>query len=443
MEIIEITPTNLKALEVKRVAAYARVSSDKEAAEHSLSSQATIYEDMIKRRLDWKLVKVYIDEGITGTKDSRPAFQEMLKDCENGKIDLILTKSITRFARNTVTLLETTRRLKALGVDVYFEKEQMHSLSPDGEMMLTLLAMYAEEESRSVSENQKWKIRKRFEKGIPTFFRIYGYRMINARLEIVPEEAEVVRRIFDMYLSGIGSCAIARQLNRESITLRGSLWVPATIRRMVKNEKYIGDLMLQKRYTPDFRNKRQKRNQGQVRRYYVTGSHEPIISKEDYEKAQAVIEHKNSERVFQPVTERIHLYRGLLTCDICGKHYLFKNKRQKYLNRSTPIWICYSYLNFGKNRCNSDQIPEGILNAVTRKVLDLPKETPLTRELLLSRIEQITSLPGHIICFYLKNGITKTLHWEHTSRRYSWTPEMRQKAREKALKQWALKRKGA
>ena len=213
-----------------RVAAYARVSSGKDTMLHSLSAQVSYYNDLIQKEDGWEFAGVYSDEAITGTKEARPGFQQMLEDCRNGKIDLILTKSISRFARNTVTLLETVRMLKALGVDVYFEEQNIHTISADGELMLTILASYAQEESRSVSENQKWRVQKNFEEGIPWSGRMLGYRMRDGQYHVIPEEAEVVRRIFREYLEGNGSNRIAAHLQDDGIpTMNGGIWNPQTI----------------------------------------------------------------------------------------------------------------------------------------------------------------------------------------------------------------------
>ena len=211
MKITEI-PAKVKEGKSIRVAAYARVSSDKDAAFHSLEAQTEYYRDYVAAHPDWELVSIYSDNGISGTTTNRPEFQRMLQDCRDGKIDLVVTKSVTRFARNTVILLETIRELKRLGVDTYFEKEDMHGISPDGELLITLLAMYAEEEARSASENQKWRIRKKFEKGEPWGGKMLGYRLFDGQLTIVPEEAEIVRQIFSDYLSGMGCYRIAKKL---------------------------------------------------------------------------------------------------------------------------------------------------------------------------------------------------------------------------------------
>lgn len=198
-------------------------------------------------RGDWQLVKIYADEAMTGTRDDRPQFQQLLADCRAGKIDMVITKSVTRLARNTLTVLNTARELKSLGIDIYFEKENIHTISSDGELMLTLLATFAQEESLSASENVKWRIRKKFEQGYSTYIDMYGYRFRDNILQIVPEEAQVVRQVFEDYLSGIGKSSIARKLNRQKIpTKSGSLWRGTTIHDMLTNEKYTGSLLLQK-----------------------------------------------------------------------------------------------------------------------------------------------------------------------------------------------------
>ena len=204
----------------KRVAAYARVSSGKDAMLQSLSAQVSYYSELIQRHCDWKYCGVYSDEAITGTKDEREGFQKLLTACRDGKIDMILTKSISRFARNTVTLLSTVRELKALGIDVFFEEQNLHSQSTDGELLLTILASYAQEESLSASENQKWRIKRNFEAGKPWDCTIFGYRVKNGVFEVVPEEAETVRLVFKWYLEGLGKQAIANRLGELGVPTR-------------------------------------------------------------------------------------------------------------------------------------------------------------------------------------------------------------------------------
>lgn len=191
--IKEITPRNIRAsgLHTKHVAAYARVSSGKEAMLHSLSAQVSSFSSMIQKTPGWEYAGVYADEACTGTKDNRAEFQRLLSDCRAGKIDLIITKAISRFARNTLSTLQTIRELRSLNVDVYFMEQNIHTIGGDGELLLTILAAYAQEEARSVSENQKWRIKANYEQGLPWSISMFGYRLVNGKLEIVPEEARL------------------------------------------------------------------------------------------------------------------------------------------------------------------------------------------------------------------------------------------------------------
>ena len=260
-----------KQFPLKRTAAYARVSSGKDAMLHSLSSQVSYYNQLIQSNPEWLFCGVYADEALTGTKGNRAEFQKLLNRCRQGEIDLILTKSISRFARNTVTLLETVRELKSLGVDVYFEEQRIHSMSSDGELLLSILASYAQEESYSASENRKWQIRKDFSIGKIGSITILGYRR-NAEgvLEIEPNEAELVRMIFSDYISGMGQQRIANKINEMGIpTRQGNLWTNPRIREILTNEKYIGNLMLQKYYRNNHIEKKKTRNQGELQKYYV------------------------------------------------------------------------------------------------------------------------------------------------------------------------------
>lgn len=436
---IEHVPAKPAPPKTVRVAAYARVSADKDAAFHSLEAQTEYYETYIAAHPDWELVDIYSDNGISGTIINRPEFQRLLMDCRAGKIDLVVTKSITRFARNTVVLLATIRELKSLGIDCYFEKENMHSISPDGELLLTLLAMYAEEEARSVSENQKWRIKKRFEKGEPWKGRMLGYRLGEGKLEIVPEEAEIVRQIFSDYLSGMSMLAITKRLNAQGIpSPLGGTWSRMSVRHILANEKYTGDMILQKTYCPDFRTKKKMINRGQVTKYLVTGSHEAIISKEDFETVQERLR-QNSTTNHQAKSNEPRLFAGLIRCGYCGGSFAHRYNNSIY---KRPVWVCRRNNEFTKAACPSQSIPETILIEKTREVLGLNASDALDRELLLSKIEKIVVPEHHKLVFYLKDGTTTvSVEWQYKSRSESWTPEMREAARQKALARNAERRK--
>lgn len=247
IEKIDVIKPILKSK--KKVAAYARVSVETDRLKHSLSNQVSYYNQFIQSNPEWEFVGVYADSGISGTSASkRPEFQRLLQDCRDGKIDIVLTKSIQRFARNTVDLLEVVRELKTLGIEVRFEKENIHSLSGDGELMLSILASFAQEESRSISENVKWGTIKRFKQGIPNGrFHIYGYRWEGDKLVIIEEEAKVIRRIYSEYLSGKSRLQIEKMFATEGIkTRRGYPWVDSNIRVILMNIHYTGNLLFQK-----------------------------------------------------------------------------------------------------------------------------------------------------------------------------------------------------
>ena len=433
MQIQNISATKQEK-PVTRVAAYARVSSDKDAAFHSLSNQREYYEAYVAVHEGWELVGLYSDDGISGTTDNRPEFQRMLTDCRAGKVDLVVTKSITRFARNTVILLETIRELKGLGIDCYFEKENMHSISPDGELLLTLLALYAEEEARSASENQRWRIKKRFEQGLPWVGNMLGYRLVDGKMVIVPEEAEVVRKIYSLYLSGMGRCAIAKQLLLEDpLPESNRQWTPRSIKLILENEKYTGDMLLQKTYRENFRTKKKLKNDGQKRKYLVRENHEAIIDRETFARVQTEMASR-SERYAKGRTascESKHLFCNLIRCGNCGQMYIYHKTNTK--NYRKPAWGCLTYLRAGKSFCPSKRISEDILIMKTREVLGLNETERLTRELLEEEVSQILVPEHHHLIYYLKDGTEVDVPWEYPSRSKSWTDAMRQAAREKTL----------
>lgn len=400
----------------KKVAAYARVSSGKDAMLHSLSAQVSYYNELIQKADGWEFVGVYSDEAITGTKEDRADFQQMLEDCCNGRIDLILTKSISRFARNTVTLLETVRMLKALRVDVYFEEQNIHTMSADGELMLTILASYAQEESLSASENQKWRIKKNFEEGMPWNGRMLGYRMRNGQYYIIPEEAEIVRRIYREYLGGWGPNRIAAGLTEDGIpTMNGGVWQPQTIAKMLRNYSYTGNLLLQKTFRENHITKKTLKNTGQIPRYLAEGTHEAIIPMEEWNEVQAEIERRAKSRKSTPPAKPTFFYTGLIQCAKCGKKYRRKTTATQI------VWICATFNTRGKKYCASKQIPESTLDALVAEVVSNPTD-----------IQKIIADDGNMLHFQLADGSVVTRIWADLSRAESWTSEKREAARQQA-----------
>jgi len=409
----------------KRVAAYARVSMEKEAMLHSLAAQVGYYSDLIRKNSEWEYAGVYADEGLTGTKENRPQFQRLLVDCRAGKIDMVLVKSISRFARNTVTLLETVRELKALGIDVYFEEQHIHTISGDGELMLTILASFAQEESRSVSENCKWRIRRQFADGIPTGQTIYGYDVRNGVYTVKDEEAEVVRSIYDMYLTGMGRLKITRALNDKGIpSPDGGVWVPSVVTDILRNEKYAGDLMLQKYYVNNHIEKKTMPNRGELPQYFVQDDHEGIVDRDTFLMVQIEMARRKEKygrkRIRTVVTTEG--LTGKIFCGQCGKGYNRKTTKAG-TPYAKPVWICRTFNLKGKAFCASRQIPEDILLPIVQEVYDNGAE-----------VERILVQPGNVLEFILADGNVITRTWKNHSRRESWTPEKREQARQKMMR---------
>ena len=434
---MQYTP-DLEALtRKKRVCAYARVSSDRDEAFHSLSAQISYYQKKIADHPDWEYAGVYSDRGITGTKEERPGFQAMLEACRKKEVDIVLAKSITRFARNTVILLETVRELRNLGIDIHFEEEHIETLSTKGEFMISILAARAQEESRSASENQLWRIRKSYEKGIPVTGNCLGYRMVNHQFLIDEEEEQIVLRIFSMYLSGMGTTAIAKKLNQEGIKTRlgNCPWSREAIFRIIRNEKYCGELRLQKWFVSDHINKEKKKNHGERPMYIIQDNHDAIISREKFDETQKEIARRAKQH--NPQNSIHHFaFTSLIRCAHCQKHFV-RNVANAGTDYAKPAWACPTSIHYGKEQCQSTQrIPEDILTSVTCDALDISK---LDEVALRSRIEEIVVSEKNMLTFVLKDGSEKRVEWHHHSRRESWTSEMKEKARQRSIA-W-LKRK--
>ena len=335
---IELHPTALPRK--KRVAAYARVSKETERLLHSVSEQVSYYNDLIQKNPEWEFAGIFADSGISGTRmEHRTEFQKLMQECENGNVDLILCKSISRFARNTVDLLNTVRHLKEIGVEVRFEKENISTFSGDGELLLSLLASFAQEESRSISENVKWGIRKRFQDGtIGTANKhILGYRYDaqQDKYVIVPEEAETVRWMFQMYLNGVSLRNIAENMNNAGCrSTLGNEFSEGSVRQLIFNEIYAGDLLRQKSVTTDPISKVKVKNNGELPQYLFTDCHEAILDRETYAMVQAEMERRAA--MLNPV----YFFTGKIRCEICGN--IYTRKKQNKNGRTYTHWICRS-----------------------------------------------------------------------------------------------------
>lgn len=334
------TKRMVKSKSLKKVAAYARVSTEAEEQQTSFSAQVRYYTEYIKKHDGWDFVKVYTDEGITGTSTKhREGFKEMINDALNGKIDLIITKSVSRFARNTVDSLTAIRQLKERGVECYFEKENIKTLDSKGELLITIMSSIAQEEARSISENCIWSQRKRFEEGkvsVP-FGNFLGYdRGADGNLVINEEQAKVVRVIYGMFLQGYTAGAIARALTKKKIStpMGGQKWYESTVKSILKNEKYKGDALLQKTYTSDFLTKKKVKNNGEVPKFYVTDNHSAIVKKEVFDEVQNIINNPDKSR-----KNCVSIYSNKLKCGECNGWFVPKvwHSNDKY--RKT-VWRC-------------------------------------------------------------------------------------------------------
>lgn len=324
----------------KRVAAYARVSTEQDAQQNSYEAQIEYYTNCIKGKPDWEFVGIYADEGISGTSyKNRSGFNRMIDDARAGKIDLILTKSISRFSRNTVDSLSVTRELKAKGVEVFFEKENISSMDKTAELVFTMLSSIAQEESRSISENVRWGKQRSMEAGKVSlaWSSFLGYEKGEDGLpKIVEKEAEIVRRIYRRYLEGVSLTGIAKELNDDGITTAmDKKWTKDGIRRILTNEKYKGDARLQKTYVDDFLTKQVKKNNGERKQWYIHDSHDAIVSPETFELVQRELSRRSSRtgRFYDsPFTKKI-------ICGDCGAFYGHKVWHSTRPCRE-EIWLC-------------------------------------------------------------------------------------------------------
>lgn len=358
--ITKIEPSRaLMVQKKKRVAAYCRVSTGMDAQIVSLETQKSHYEDYINANPEWEFAGLYYDEGISGTKkESRPALLQMITDCEDGKVDYIVTKSLSRFARNTTDCLELVRKLQNLGIPIYFEKENLDTGSMESEFLLSIMSSLAESESMSISENSKWSVRHRFENG--TFkigYAPYGYSVKDGKFSILAEEAEWVRYIFSETLSGKSSSVIARVLNEKQVpTRRNGTWTASTIRGILRNEKYTGDCLFQKTYS-DFRFKRHT-NRGERDQFYMEDHHEAIISHADFEAVELLINQHAKEKNIKKADRKYqnkYPFTGKIICGHCGSP--FKRKMNYTGNLKYPSWVCREHID-NKENCPMKAIRE-------------------------------------------------------------------------------------
>lgn len=382
-----VIPADEKPQEVEwserqiRVAAYCRVSTDDEEQLTSFEAQKDYYTAKIMENRQWTMAGIFADEGLSGTSaKKRPEFQKMLRKCKKGKIDLILTKSVSRFARNTLDCIQITRKLREMGIAVYFEKENVNTMDMDSEFVLTIMGSMAQAESESISRNVAWGKRQAMKSGkVMSFSRIYGYMQGEGGVpKIVPEEAEVVKRIFDWYLAGASVAQIIDRLAEDNIPTptNNTRWTQSTLRTLIQNEKYCGDVLQQKTFVADVLTKRIVKNNGQLPKYLIKNYHEPIISREIFYKVQTEYKRRSARPTETPnVKANYHRYSSrhaltdIMICGECGTYY----RRAVWKKRSgerQPVWRCMNRLENGKRYCKQSPtiheyaLQDAILNAI-------------------------------------------------------------------------------
>ncbi len=350
MANVKVIPPRDKAPDILRVAAYCRVSSDSSDQLHSYAAQIRNYTSEISKHDGWELVDIYADEGLTGTRmDQREDFNRMLADCRKGKIDKVLVKSISRFSRNTKDCLATLRELTSLGVTVFFEKENINTETLTTELMVSISGALAQQESISISENQRMSYRRRMERGeFITCKAPFGYRIKDGKnLEVYEPEAALVRQVFALYLSGKNTLDIAEELSKANISTRDGnvTWNANTINYILRNEKYIGDALCQKTYATDSFPFTKKRNEGEKDQFYIDMTHPPIISKDIYDRAQKLLQSRssglNQSPKAYPLTKKI-------ICGQCGATFVRRQTKSGYIS-----WSCRMHIG------NSQSCPMG------------------------------------------------------------------------------------
>ena len=399
MKITRIEPTVATLTPKKKVAAYARVSVESDRLNHSLSAQVSYYSKLIQNNPEWIYAGVYADSGISGGDiRRRTEFKRLVEDCDAGKIDIILCKSISRFARNTVDLLETVRHLKSLDIDVWFEKENIKSLSADGELMLGILAGFAEEESRSQSDNAKWSIQKKFERGEQWHTSAYGYRWDGKSFVICEEEAKAIRVIYENFLRDVPLRQTSRWLAEHGYAC--SMFF---IRYVLQNMVYAGDVLLQRYITENPRTHRIIENKGQLPRYYITDNHPAIIDRETFEKVQAKI---RASYEFNPAAHRIvkpSCFSAKIICGKCGAHFVKGVTRTNGHDGLQEHWYCYDKIR--RRTCDARNIRGDRLREASCEVLGLSE---FDEDVFAKTVKKILTTNTDVLEFHFYDGTVRT-----------------------------------
>lgn len=419
MKIIRKLQNFTPNLHLKRVAAYARVSVDTDQTERSFSTQVSYFSNLIQSNPEWIYAGVYSDLGISGTSmEKRQGFRRMIADAEAGKIDIILTKSIQRFARNTVDLLHTVRHLKEIGVEVRFEKEHINSMSGDGELMLTILASFAQAESQNMSTNIRWAFKKKNEQGIPNqHFIVYGYRWVGDTLVPFPPEAKVVKSIYASFLQGKSLQEIVDSLKAAGVkSFHGNpAFQRKTISNILQNSIYTGEMLLQKGFVVSPLSKRRKKNEGELPKYLVSDDHEAIIDRETFDWVQALIAKKRRQGAWANKALHLTCFTGKLKDPFSKKSYLRHPRKN-----GAVYWESHGEV--------KGSIREETLKKISAEVLGLAH---FDEGLFLDRIDRIEIPRPHMLLFFFKDGTKASRTWEDLPFTSPWTEERKQKLQER------------
>ena len=376
-----IEPTRKKITSRKRVAAYARVSMETDQLLHSLSAQISFYSSLIQKNPEWEFAGVYADEGVTGVKTTpRKEFHRLMADCDDGKINLVITKSVSRFARDTVDCLNAIRHLKDIGVEVRFEREGISTFSADGELLLTLLASFAQAESESIGANVRWALRKKFQQGIPNGHKApYGYYWDGADgiFRVIPEQGEVVKEIYKRYISGESAYKIAKDLEKQGVVGQsGRPMCDSTIKDILSSISYTGTMLLQKNFQAEHHVR--KKNKGELPMYAVEEMFEPLVTIEDFEKAKAIRKERAEGRANK--NPKLTKFSGRVTCGKCGGGISRRTaKGHKY-------WVCNAKERKGRDVCDMKTLREEELESATVSALGEMSDEEFRRKVSSIRV---------------------------------------------------------
>ncbi len=416
---ITVIPKTVTTSKRERVAAYIRVSKSLLPGMESLNTQLEYYQKKITSNRKWELAGIYSDS-ISGTNTNhRPGFKRLMKDCHEGKIDRVLTKSVTRFARNTVDLLSAVRELKELGIPVVFEKDDVDTMTSTGELVLSLLAAFAQEEARSASENNKWIIRKRFEQGIGATYALYGYNWEDKKLKINPEQAPVVKEIFLRYLNGQSPCKIAQSLNKKGIkSFKGGTFKESVIWDMLREEKYTGNSLLQKTFRESYLTKKSVPNKGELPKYYAQNTHPAIISDKLYEAVQKEIAKRCEKGYLANSSISFNPFTGKVKCANCSRSYRRQSTTRN--GKTRYMWKCGNRIDHRYQDCKNMSIAETELYRLTQEVLVCDE---ITKEIVDEKIDKILVHDDMKLTFIMKNGKQIEKYWKFNSQNAKYLEE--------------------